>query len=57
MAPAPKDVRFELRMSAAEREMLREMAEEAGEGESIVLRQLIRQAFESTRAKASKKKR
>jgi predicted DNA-binding protein len=54
MAPAPKDERFMLRISADEREMLRALAEDAGESEATVVRQLIKAAF---KAREPKKKR
>jgi len=45
----PKDQRFEMRMSDAEREMLRLLADRAGESEATIVRRLIREAFESTK--------
>lgn len=45
MAPAPKDERMQLRLSTEDRDMLRALADAAGEGESIVVRRLIRAAF------------
>jgi predicted DNA-binding protein len=54
MAPAPKDERFMIRMSADERAMLRTLADKAGESEANIVRRLIRAAFE---AQAGKKKR
>ncbi|MEI9936684.1 MAG: hypothetical protein WDO69_05620 [Pseudomonadota bacterium] len=54
MAPAPKDERFLIRMSADEREMLRTLADKAGESEAAIVRRLVRAAFE---AQAPKKKR
>lgn len=47
MTSNPKDTRFEMRMSDTEREMLRELADRAGESEATVVRRLIREAFES----------
>ncbi len=44
VAPAPKDERFHLRISADERDMLRELAEAAGESEATIVRRLIREA-------------
>lgn len=49
VARNPKDLRFELRLSVDEREMLRVLAEKAGEGEAVVIRRLIRGAFEVKR--------
>jgi predicted DNA-binding protein len=57
MAPAPKDARFEFRLSIDEREMLRSLSEDMGESEAIVLRQLIRKAFEASQVQGQKKKR
>jgi predicted DNA-binding protein len=54
MAPEPKEERFQIRMSADEREMLRTLADEAGESEATVVRQLIKAAF---KAREPKKKR
>ena len=45
MAPERKDERFHLRISADEREMLRELAESAGESEATIVRRLIREAY------------
>ena len=57
MAPAPKDVRFEVRLSVDEREMLRELADDAGENEAAIVRRLIRQAYRTTfEARAPKKR-
>jgi predicted DNA-binding protein len=56
MAPAPKDARFEFRLSADEREMLRSLSDKLGESEGVVLRQLIRQAFEASKAREPKKR-
>jgi hypothetical protein len=47
MAPDPKDERFQIRMSADERGMLRTLAEQAGESEATVVRRLVRRAFEA----------
>lgn len=44
MAPDLKDERFQIRMSADERTMLRELAEQAGESEATVVRRLVREA-------------
>jgi hypothetical protein len=57
MAPDPKDARFELRLSADERQMLRTLADDAGESEAIVLRQLIKAAFKVREDRAPKPKR
>lgn len=58
MAPAPKkDERFELRLGADERDMLRKLSEKIGESEAVVLRQLIRKAFETLEDQGLKKKR
>jgi predicted DNA-binding protein len=57
MAPVPKDSRFELRLSTEEREMLRTLAEDVGESEAIVLRQLIKAAFKTREPQVPKKKR
>ena len=54
MAPGPKEERFQIRMSADEREMLRVLAEDAGESEATVVRMLIKAAF---KARDVKKKR
>jgi len=54
MAPEPKEERFQIRMSTEEREMLRTLAEDAGESEATVVRQLIKAAF---KARDVKKKR
>jgi len=54
MAPEPKEERFQIRMNAEEREMLRTLAEDAGESEATVVRQLIKAAF---KARDVKKKR
>ena len=54
MAPAPKDERFMIRMSAEERDMLRSLADKAGESEAAIVRRLVRVAFE---AQVGKKKR
>ncbi len=56
MAPAPKDARFEFRLGTEEREMLRSLSDTMGESEAIVLRQLIRQAFEASKARGPAKK-
>lgn len=45
MASAPKDERFNMRLAADERDMLRQLAEDAGESEATVVRRLIREAF------------
>ena len=47
----PKEKRFEMRMSDAEREMLRTLADRAGESEATIVRRLIREAFEATKRK------
>jgi hypothetical protein len=52
VAPEPKDERFHLRISADEREMLRELSEQAGESEATIVRRLIREAY----AKAQRRK-
>jgi hypothetical protein len=57
MAPAPKDARFEMRLSAEEREMLRALADDAGESEATVMRQLLKRAHEALEARVAKKKR
>jgi hypothetical protein len=57
MVPTPKDLRFELRLGEAERDMLRTLADRAGESEAVVLRQLIRQAFALLEKPEPKKKR
>lgn len=44
MASDLKDERFQIRMSADERTMLRELGEQAGESEATVVRRLIREA-------------
>lgn len=44
MASDLKDERFQIRMSADERTMLRELAEQAGESEATVVRRLVREA-------------
>jgi hypothetical protein len=54
MAPAPKEQRFEIRLSADEREKLRALADDAGESEATVVRLLIKAAF---KAREPKKKR
>jgi uncharacterized protein (DUF1778 family) len=41
----PKDERFHLRISNDEREMLRLLAEAAGESEATIVRRLIREAY------------
>lgn len=45
VAPEPKDERFHLRISADEREMLRELSDAAGESEATIVRRLIREAY------------
>jgi hypothetical protein len=47
----PKEKRFEMRMSEEEREMLRSLADRAGESEATIVRRLIREAFASTKRK------
>lgn len=47
MAPEPEEERFQIRMSAGEREMLRTLANEAGESEATVVRQLTKAAFKA----------
>lgn len=44
MASDLKGERFQIRMSADERTMLRELAEQAGESEATVVRRLVRDA-------------
>ncbi len=56
MAPAPKEARFEMRLSSDEREMLRALADDAGEAEATVMRQLLKRAFEALQARSAKKK-
>jgi len=51
MAPAPKDARFEVRLSADEREMLRALADDAGESEATIIRTLIKAAFKAREPK------
>lgn len=55
MASKPKDERFQIRMGTDERRMLRALADQAGESEAMIVRQLIRAAFAA--AKAPKLKR
>jgi uncharacterized protein (DUF1778 family) len=55
VAPDTRDERFELRLSAADRDMLRQLAEDAGEREAVVVRQLIRRAFQALEARSRKK--
>lgn len=57
MAPKPKDERFEMRMGADVRAMLRELAERAGESEASVIRQLIRAAHAQQKPGRATKKR
>ena len=54
MAPDPKSESFMIRMSVDEREMLRTLADDAGESEATVVRMLIKAAF---KAREPKKKR
>jgi predicted DNA-binding protein len=56
VAPEPKDERFQIRMSADERTMLRKLADKAGESEATVVRQLIKRAYEASEAKAHKQR-
>jgi hypothetical protein len=57
MAPEPKDERFEMRMGTDVRQMLRELAEKAGESEASVIRQLVRAAHaQQESGKAAKKR-
>ena len=51
MTSNPKDTRFEMRMSEEEREMLRSLADRAGESEATIVRRLIREAFASAKRK------
>lgn len=55
VAPAPKEARFEMRLSSDEREMLRALADAAGEAEATVVRQLVKRAFEALQARTAKK--
>jgi hypothetical protein len=55
VAPDLRDERFELRLSAADRDMLRQLAEDAGEREAVVVRQLIRRAFKALEARGREK--
>ncbi|HEX3871326.1 MAG TPA: hypothetical protein VHV77_12865 [Pirellulales bacterium] len=57
MAPDPKSEMFMVRMSVDEREMLRTLAEQAGESDAAIVRRLVRAAFEASQARAPKKKR
>jgi hypothetical protein len=57
MAPAPKDERFQIRMSADESAMLRALADVAGESSATVVRRLIRTAHAQLEAQRPKKKR
>jgi hypothetical protein len=57
MAPAPKEARFEMRLSSGEREMLHALADDAGESEATVMRQLLKRAYEALEARTAKKKR
>jgi predicted DNA-binding protein len=57
MAPDPKSETFMVRMSVDEREMLRTLAEQAGESDAAIVRRLVRAAFEASEARAPKKKR
>ena len=45
-----------IRMSVDEREMLRVLADQAGESDAAIVRRLIRAAFEASKGQASKKK-
>lgn len=55
VAADPRDERFELRLSAADRDMLRALADDAGEREAVVVRQLIRRAFNALEARSRKR--
>jgi hypothetical protein len=57
MAPEPKSENFMVRMSVEEREMLRTLAERAGESDAAIVRRLVRAAFEASEARELKKKR
>ena len=46
-----------IRMSVDEREMLRALADQAGESDAAIVRRLVRAAFEASEARAPKKKR
>jgi hypothetical protein len=52
----PKDERLQIRVSVEDRGMLRALAEKIGESEATVMRQLIRQAFESAGLRGAKKR-
>lgn len=54
MASKPKDERFEMRMPTDVRDMLRELAETAGESEASVIRQLIRAAHAKAKGKSAR---
>jgi len=57
MAPAPKSENFMVRMSVEEREMLRTLAERAGESDAAIVRRLVRAAFEAIEVRTPKRKR
>lgn len=46
-----------IRMSVEEREMLRTLAERAGESDAAIVRRLVRAAFEASEARVLKRKR
>lgn len=46
-----------IRMSVYEREMLRTLAEQAGESDAAIVRRLVRAAFEASKDRTPKKKR
>jgi hypothetical protein len=57
VAPDPKTESFMIRMSVYEREMLRTLAEQAGESDAAIVRRLVRAAFEASKDRTPKKKR
>ncbi|MEO7036914.1 MAG: hypothetical protein ABI548_23395 [Polyangiaceae bacterium] len=57
MAPEPKSETFMVRMSVEERDMLRTLAEQAGESDAAIVRRLVRAAFEASPVRGPKKKR
>lgn len=56
MAPELKEERFQIRMDADERRMLRELADDDGVSEANVVRQLLRKAYRERTAGRTKKR-
>jgi hypothetical protein len=57
MAPAPKELRFNMMMAEDEREMLRKLADAEGMSESAMVRKLIRDASRAALPAPKKKPR